>query len=148
MTRRPPAILALEDGRVFHGVSVGARGETTGEVVFNTSMMGYQEVLSDPSYCGQIVTFTYPLLGNYGVNGEDWESDRLRAQGLVCREMCEKPSSWRSKGRLDELLESREVPAIAGIDTRALTRHLRDHRGRAGVHQHAAGPDAVYGAPP
>ena len=89
MTRRPPAILALEDGRVFRGESFGAAVETTGEVVFNTAMTGYQEVLSDPSYFGQIVTFTYPLLGNYGVNDEDWESGRLQAQAVVCREVCE-----------------------------------------------------------
>ena len=126
MTRRPPAILALEDGLVFHGESFGARVETTGEVVFNTAMSGYQEVMSDPSYCGQIVTFTYPLLGNYGVNGEDWESDRLRAQAMVCREVCEWPSNWRSTGRLEDLLADKGVPGICGIDTRALTRHLRD----------------------
>jgi carbamoyl-phosphate synthase small subunit len=126
VTRRPPAILALEDGRTFRGESFGARVETTGEVVFNTAMTGYQEVLSDPSYCGQIVTFTYPLLGNYGVNDEDWESDRLRAQALVCREVCETPSNWRSSGRLEDLLEAKGVPGIQGIDTRALTRHLRD----------------------
>ena len=126
MIRRPPAMLALEDGRVFRGESFGARTETTGEVVFNTAMTGYQEVLSDPSYCGQIVTFTYPLLGNYGVNQEDFESDRLRVQGMVCREVCDHPSNWRSTGRLGDLLEARGVPGIAGIDTRALTRHLRD----------------------
>ena len=126
MTRRPLAILALEDGRVFRGESFGARTETTGEVVFNTAMTGYQEVMSDPSYCGQIVTFTYPLLGNYGVNGEDWESDRVRAQGMVCREVCEKPSNWRATGTLPELLDEKGVPGICGIDTRALTRHLRD----------------------
>ena len=126
MTRRPPALLALEDGRVFRGESFGARTETTGEVVFNTAMTGYQEILSDPSYCGQIVTFTYPLLGNYGVNDEDWESERLRAQGMVCRDVCERPSNWRSTGRLQDLLEEKGVPGICGIDTRALTRHLRD----------------------
>ncbi|HUK62269.1 MAG TPA: glutamine-hydrolyzing carbamoyl-phosphate synthase small subunit, partial [Dongiaceae bacterium] len=126
MTRRPAAILALEDGRVFRGESFGAPAETTGEVVFNTAMSGYQEVLSDPSYCGQIVNFTYPLLGNYGVNDEDWESDRLRAQGLVCHDLCETPSSWRSTGTLDALLVARGVPGITGVDTRALTRHLRD----------------------
>jgi carbamoyl-phosphate synthase small subunit len=126
MIRRPPAILALEDGRVFRGESFGARVETTGEVVFNTAMTGYQEILSDPSYCGQIVTFTYPLLGNYGVNDEDWESERLRAQGMVCREICEVPSNWRSTGRLQDLLETKGLPGICGIDTRALTRHLRD----------------------
>jgi carbamoyl-phosphate synthase small subunit len=126
MSRRPPAILALEDGRVFRGESFGARAESTGEVVFNTAMTGYQEILSDPSYCGQIVTFTYPLLGNYGVNDEDWESGSLRAQAMVCREVCETPVNWRSTGRLGDLLESRGVPGICGIDTRALTRHLRD----------------------
>ncbi|HET7224741.1 MAG TPA: glutamine-hydrolyzing carbamoyl-phosphate synthase small subunit [Candidatus Eisenbacteria bacterium] len=126
MSARPPAILALEDGRIFRGFSVGAPAETCGEVVFNTAMTGYQEVLSDPSYCGQIVTFTYPLIGNYGVNDEDWESNAVRAQGLVCRELCDHPSSWRSHGTLGALLESRGVPAIEGLDTRALTRHLRD----------------------
>jgi carbamoyl-phosphate synthase small subunit len=95
-------------------------------VVFNTAMTGYLEVLSDPSYCGQIVTFTYPLLGNYGVNREDFESDRLRAQAMVCREVCDAPSNWRSSGRLADLLEERGVPGLCGIDTRALTRHLRD----------------------
>jgi carbamoyl-phosphate synthase small subunit len=119
-------MLALEDGRVFTGESYGAHAETTGEVVFNTAMTGYQEVLSDPSYCGQIVTFTYPLLGNYGVNDEDWESDRVRAQALVCREMCEAPSNWRAKSGLHPFLERHGIPAIAGIDTRALTRHLRE----------------------
>jgi carbamoyl-phosphate synthase small subunit len=126
MTRRPPAILALEDGRVFRGESFGARAETCGEVVFNTAMTGYQEVLTDPSYCGQIVTFTYPLMGNYGANLEDGESERFRAQAMVCREMCDIPSNWRSTMRLQDLLEEKGVPGIAGIDTRALTRHLRD----------------------
>ncbi len=126
MTRRPPAILALEDGRIFRGESFGAATETTGEVVFNTAMSGYQEVLSDPSYCGQLVTFTYPLIGNYGVNDEDWESGGLKAQALVCREVCDQPSNWRSTGRLEDLLEARGVPGLCGIDTRALTRHLRD----------------------
>ncbi|MCC6348673.1 MAG: glutamine-hydrolyzing carbamoyl-phosphate synthase small subunit [Candidatus Eisenbacteria bacterium] len=126
MTRRPPAVLALEDGRVFRGEGFGAVAETTGEVVFNTAMTGYQEVMSDPSYCGQILTFTYPLIGNYGVNEEDWESEKLRAQGMVVRDLCEVPSNWRSTGTLHELLEKRGVPGISGIDTRALTRHLRD----------------------
>jgi carbamoyl-phosphate synthase small subunit len=119
-------MLALEDGRVFRGEAFGAETETTGEVVFNTAMTGYQEVLSDPSYCGQILTFTYPLIGNYGVNDEDWESEKLRAQGVVCRDLCEVPSNWRSKGTLHDLLAARGVPGITGIDTRALTRHLRD----------------------
>jgi len=123
---RPPAMLALEDGRVFRGEGFGAAAEATGEVVFNTAMTGYQEVLSDPSYCGQILTFTYPLIGNYGVNDEDWESEKLRAQGMVCRDLCDAPSSWRSRGTLHALLESRGVPGLSGIDTRALTRHLRE----------------------
>ncbi len=126
LTRRPPALLALEDGRVFRGEAFGAPVETCGEVVFNTAMTGYQEVLSDPSYCGQIVTFTYPLIGNYGVNDDDMESAALRAQALICREVCERPSSWRSQGRLEDLLAARGVPGICGIDTRALTRHLRE----------------------
>ena len=126
MSVRPPAMLALEDGRVFRGEAFGAETETTGEVVFNTAMTGYQEVLSDPSYCGQILTFTYPLLGNYGVNDEDWESEKLRAQGAVCRDICDFPSNWRSTGTLHDLLAARGVPGISGIDTRALTRHLRD----------------------
>ena len=126
MTRRPKAILALEDGRVFRGEGFGAAMETTGEVVFNTAMTGYQEVMSDPSYCGQILTFTYPLIGNYGVNDQDWESDRLRAQGMVVRDLCEVPSNWRSTGTLHDLLAARGVPGISGIDTRALVRHLRE----------------------
>uniref|UniRef100_A0A832I7C1 Carbamoyl phosphate synthase small chain n=1 Tax=Eiseniibacteriota bacterium TaxID=2212470 RepID=A0A832I7C1_UNCEI len=126
MTRRPPALLALEDGRVFRGEAFGALAETTGEVVFNTAMTGYQEVLSDPSYCGQMVTFTYPLLGNYGVNDADWESSGVRAQAMICREVEDVPSSWRATGSLHALLERHGVPGICGIDTRALTRHLRE----------------------
>lgn len=125
MSRRP-AMLALEDGRVFRGEGFGAEAETTGEVVFNTAMTGYQEVLSDPSYCGQILTFTYPLIGNYGVNAEDLESSGLRAQGMVCRDLCEVPSNWRSTGTLDGLLRQHGLPGLTGVDTRALTRHLRD----------------------
>ncbi len=124
---RREAMLALEDGRVFRGEAFGADTESTGEVVFNTAMTGYQEVLSDPSYCGQILTFTYPLIGNYGVNGEDFESSGLRAQGMVCRDLCEVPSNWRSTGTLDALLRDKGLPGITGVDTRALTRHLRDH---------------------
>lgn len=127
MKRRAPALLALEDGRVFRGQGFGAVTETTGEVVFNTAMTGYQEVLSDPSYCGQILTFTYPLIGNYGVNRSDFESSSLRAQGMVCRDLCERPSNWRSTGTLDEMLAEFGLPGITGVDTRALTRHLRDH---------------------
>jgi carbamoyl-phosphate synthase small subunit len=125
MTRRA-AMLALEDGRVFQGEGFGAEAETTGEVVFNTAMTGYQEVLSDPSYCGQILTFTYPLIGNYGVNAEDFESSGLRAQGMVCRDLCEVHSNWRATGTLDALMREQGLPGLTGIDTRALTRHLRD----------------------
>ena len=120
------AVLALEDGRVFRGEGFGAETETTGEVVFNTAMTGYQEVLSDPSYCGQILTFTYPLIGNYGVNADDFESSGLRAQGMVCRDLCEVPSNWRSTGTLGDLMRTQGLPGISGIDTRALVRHLRD----------------------
>ncbi len=124
--KRREAMLALEDGRVFRGLGFGAETETTGEVVFNTAMTGYQEVLSDPSYCGQILTFTYPLIGNYGVNDQDFESAGLRAQGMVCRDLCEVPSNWRSTGTLDGLLRDKGLPGISDVDTRALTRHLRD----------------------
>ena len=124
--RRPAAMLALEDGRVFRGEGFGASTEMTGEVVFNTAMTGYQEVLSDPSYCGQILTFTYPLIGNYGVNAEDMESDRLRAQGMVCRDICDTPSNYRSQGTLPDLLVQHGLPGITGVDTRALVRHLRE----------------------
>ncbi len=119
-------MLALEDGRVFRGEGFGAAAEMTGEVVFNTAMTGYQEVLSDPSYCGQILTFTYPLIGNYGVNADDMESDRLRAQGMVCRDVCDQPSNYRSQGTLPDLLAEHGLPGITGVDTRALVRHLRD----------------------
>lgn len=124
---RPPALLALEDGRVFHGEACGAPVETCGEVVFNTAMTGYEEVLSDPSYCGQIVAFTYPLLGNYGVHEADRESAALHPRAVVCRDLCDAPGGWREPGgTLEELLVSRGVPGMTGVDTRALTRHLRD----------------------
>jgi carbamoyl-phosphate synthase small subunit len=123
---RHEAILALEDGRVFRGRRLGAEGEAYGEVVFNTSMTGYQEILSDPSYAGQIVTLTYPLIGNYGVRAEFFESRRLFAEALVVREAAEFPQPFRSEGRLAEFLEERGVVAIEGIDTRALTRHIRE----------------------
>ncbi len=119
------AALALEDGRVFYGQSFGASGERSGEVVFNTAMTGYQEIFSDPSYAGQIVCLTYPLIGNYGVNDDDFESARFHAEGVVVREHCERPSSWRLEGRLSDWLAERDVLAISEIDTRALTRHIR-----------------------
>jgi len=119
------AALALEDGRIFWGRAFGAPGERTGEVVFNTAMTGYQEIYSDPSYAGQIVCLTYPLIGNYGANDEDFESSRFHVEGVVVREHCERPSSWRAQGTLDEWLAERDVPGISEVDTRALTRHIR-----------------------
>ena len=122
---RPPAWLVLADGRVFEGVGVGAPGHTTGEVVFNTSMMGYQEALTDPSYRGQILTMTYPLQGNYGTNGFSDESAELQVRGFVVREMTDLPSHWQSTDTLSAFLERRGIPGIAEVDTRAITRHLR-----------------------
>ena len=119
------AVLALEDGTVFEGQSFGADGERLGEVVFNTSMAGYQEALTDPSYCGQILTMTYPLIGNYGINKIDFESHRIRVEGFVVRELSGIASNWRSEATLSEFLVKNGVPAIQGIDTRMLTKHLR-----------------------
>src|ERR1044072_2191639 len=121
-----PALLALEDGRVFRGRSWAADGESVGEMVFNTSMTGYQEVLTDPSYAGQIVCMTYSLIGNYGVNTEDEESARPWAEGFVVREASRIASSWRAQESLDAYLKRWHVVAIEGIDTRALVRHIRD----------------------
>lgn len=122
-----PAIakLALEDGRVFTGVSLGASGSTTGEVVFNTSMTGYQEILSDPSYRGQMITMTYPEIGNYGVNEEDFESSNVHATGFIVRNASRIASNFRSNATLDEFLKKQGTVGIAGIDTRALVRHIR-----------------------
>ncbi len=119
------ALLALEDGRIFAGESFSARGTTTGEVCFNTSMTGYQEVLTDPSYAGQIVAMTYPLIGNYGVSAEDDESCRSYVRGFVVEELCREPSNWRSSGTLEEFLAKWNIIGIQRVDTRALTRHLR-----------------------
>ncbi|QNK00951.1 glutamine-hydrolyzing carbamoyl-phosphate synthase small subunit [Dyella telluris] len=121
-----PALLALEDGSVFHGYAVGATGETVGEVVFNTAMTGYQEILTDPSYAKQIVTLTYPHIGNTGVNVEDEESDTVHAAGLIVRDVPRRPSNWRSTESLPDYLKRHGIVAIAGIDTRRLTRILRD----------------------
>ena len=129
----PRASLALEDGLFFEGRSFGASGETTGEVVFNTAMCGYQEVLTDPSYAGQIVTMTYPHIGNYGVNRDDVESVRPQVAGFVVREASTKASSWRASGELHRYLEEAGVVGISEIDTRALTRHLRTHGAKRGV---------------
>jgi carbamoyl-phosphate synthase small subunit len=119
------AILALEDGSVFHGTGFGARGSACGEVCFNTSMTGYQEILTDPSYKAQIVTMTYPLIGNYGVNPEDVESWQPHVAGFVVRELSPVVSNWRAKSSLSDYLEDSAIPGIQGVDTRALTRKLR-----------------------
>ena len=121
-----PALLVLEDGMPFRGRSWAADGESTGEMVFNTSMTGYQEVLTDPSYAGQIVCMTYPLIGNYGVNSEDEESSRPWVEGFVVREASRIASSWRARETLDAYLKRWNIVAIEGIDTRALVRHIRD----------------------
>ncbi len=116
------AILALEDGTLFFGRSFTGDCDAVGEVVFNTSMSGYQEILTDPSYCGQMVTMTYPLIGNYGVNREDVESDRIQVRALLVKEYQEHPSNFRSEKSLADYLMEAGVPGIQGIDTRALTR--------------------------
>jgi len=126
------AVLVLADGTVFQGRSVGARGMAVGEVVFNTAMTGYQEILTDPSYFRQIVTLTYPHIGNTGVNGEDWESERIYAAGLVVRDLPRLHSSWRSPQTLDSFLKEQNVVAIADIDTRRLTRLLRSQGAQNG----------------
>lgn len=135
MSQRPPAILALADGTVFHGVSIGAEGMTTGEVAFNTAMTGYQEILTDPSYCRQIITLTYPHIGNTGINCEDIESghvDKVYASGLVIRDLPLMASNWRKTQTLSEFLLAQQVVAIADIDTRKLTRILREKGAQSG----------------
>jgi carbamoyl-phosphate synthase small subunit len=121
-----PAVLVLADGTVLRGLACGARGRVCGEVVFNTGMTGYQEVLTDPSYAGQLVTFTYPELGNTGVNGEDLEADHSHARGCILRQLAPRPSSWRCEETLDHWLARQGVVGIRGVDTRALVRHLRE----------------------
>ena len=132
MPQFPPALLALADGTVFHGQGIGAQGSSTGEVVFNTAMTGYQEILTDPSYCRQIVTLTYPHIGNTGVNSEDVESAKVHAAGLVIRDLPMLASNWRSETDLSTYLRREQVVAIAGIDTRKLTRILREKGAQAG----------------
>jgi len=119
------AILLLEDGTVFEGTSFGATGESCGEVVFNTAMSGYQEILTDPSYHEQIITMTYPLIGNYGTNKDDWESRKIFAAGFIVKENCNYPSSWRNTETLSDYLKANNVVGLEGIDTRALVRHIR-----------------------
>jgi len=127
------AILALEDGTVFKGRSFGAEGEVIGEIVFNTGMTGYQEVITDPSYYGQIVTMTYPLIGNYGINLDDMESERPQIRGMIVREVCRTPSNFRSDERLDDYLKRYKIMGIEGIDTRALTRIIREKGTMKGI---------------
>jgi carbamoyl-phosphate synthase small subunit len=127
------AILALADGRIFRGRAFGAIGETVGEVVFNTAMTGYQEVLTDPSYKGQIVCMTYPEIGNVGINADDAESTGVHVEGFVVKDYRPRPSNWRSEMALGEYLERAGVPGIEGIDTRALVRHIRTHGAQEAV---------------
>ena len=136
-----PAILALADGSLFYGTAIGADGETSGEVVFNTAMTGYQEILTDPSYSRQLVTLTYPHIGNTGVNEEDVESDRIQAAGLIIRDLPLTASNWRSQGSLEDYLRDSNVVGIADIDTRRLTRILRDKGSQNGAI--VAGADAT-----
>ncbi len=127
------AFLALEDGTLFTGQSFGATGEQWGEVVFNTGMTGYQEILTDPSYCGQIVVMTYPLIGNYGINRDDFEARKSFVRGFVVKEACDHPSNWRAGYRISDFLAREGVLGISGVDTRALTRHLRSYGTMRGV---------------
>lgn len=128
-----PAKLALEDGKVFSGFAFGADGEIDGEVVFNTSMTGYQEILTDPSYCGQIVTMTYPQIGNYGINPDDAESRKIFLRGFIVRELCHHPSNFRSVQTLESYLAEAGVIGLSGIDTRTLVRHIRIRGAMKGV---------------
>ena len=138
------AILVLEDGRTFHGASFGAQGETFGEMVFNTSMTGYQEILTDPSYAGQIVCMTYPLIGNYGVNETDVESRRPWVEGFVVREASRIHSNWRATKSLDDYLKENNIVGIEHVDTRALVRHIRDKGAmRAGISSVETEPKAL-----
>jgi len=125
--------LILEDGTVFVGEAFGSTEKMAGEVVFNTGMTGYQEILSDPSYCGQIVTMTYPLIGNYGINRDDFESIEPSVHGLIVKEVCSLPSNWRNEMTLDEYLKTKNIPGLTGIDTRKLTRIIRKHGTLKGV---------------
>ena len=127
------AVLLLEDGSVFEGDSFGAVGQKCGEVVFNTSMTGYQEILTDPSYNEQIITMTYPLIGNYGTNKSDWESRKVFASGFIVKENCEYPSNWRNKDSLSDYLESNNVIGLEGIDTRTLVKHIRTEGAMRGI---------------
>jgi len=137
-----PASLALADGTVFHGAGIGAMGRATGEVCFNTSMTGYQEILTDPSYAGQIITFTFPHIGNVGTNEDDIETATPAARGLILRAAITEPANWRATRHLDAWLVSHNLVGIAGLDTRRLTRHLRRNGAQAGTVSHG---EAVSG---
>ena len=128
----PKALLALADGTVFTGIAIGATGQTVGEVVFNTSLTGYQEILTDPSYCQQIVTLTYPHIGNTGINAEDVEARRIHAAGLIIKDLPLRASNFRSEETLSQYLVRENTVAIADLDTRALTRRLRTHGAQNG----------------
>ena len=138
------AILALEDGTIFRGLSVGAVGSTTGEVVFNTAMTGYQEILTDPSYAKQMVTLTYPHIGNTGINSEDVESDQIWAEALIIRDLPLLHSNWRSEESLTDYLKRNKKVAIADIDTRRLTRILRDKGALSGCIVAGEDPDVEF----
>ena len=127
------AYLVLADGTVLTGVGFGHRGTTIGEVVFNTGMTGYQEVLTDPSYAGQLVSFTYPELGNTGVNADDQEADRPHARGVIARQLAPVPSNWRCEQSLESWMQTHQLVGISGLDTRALVRHLREVGAMNGV---------------
>lgn len=127
------AILLLEDGTIFEGTSFGAKGQKCGEVVFNTSMTGYQEILTDPSYNEQIITMTYPLIGNYGTNQSDWESRKVFASGFIVKENCTYPSNWQNKDSLNDYLEVNNVVGLEGIDTRKLVKHIRTKGAMKGI---------------
>jgi len=143
MSHKTPAVLALADGSLFHGQSIGAEGLASGEVVFNTAMTGYQEILTDPSYARQLVTLTCPHVGNTGVNGEDQESDSVFAEGLIIRATPRRVSSFRAQQSLPDYLVANNIVAIADVDTRALTRHLRDEGAQAGSIVTGGGEAAV-----
>lgn len=117
--------LVLEDGKVFEGQAIGKTGTVEGELVFNTSMTGYQEILTDPSYSGELINFTYPLIGNYGTNNTDWESKKVFTKGVLIKELSENPSNHRMKYTLEEFLTENGVTGLTGVDTRGVTRHLR-----------------------
>jgi carbamoyl-phosphate synthase small subunit len=127
------AVLLLEDGTFFQGAAFGARGQMCGEVVFNTSMTGYQEIMTDPSYHEQIITMTYPLIGNVGANPQDWESKKVYACGFIVKENCDYPSNWRSKASLEQYLKKNNVVGLEGIDTRALVKHIRTKGAMKGI---------------